>query len=146
MNTQPHTASSPGLPLRGQALSDSGLTLGRQRRPRPYPARISTEKPFQITDGIRSRHLRPQEAELLFALMNERRISAGDAIELLWPTPDDEPEWAAESLRVYCCRIRRALEPFGWTIRSVWHFGYSLERAACQSLTERRRTNSQDVN
>lgn len=68
---------------------------------------------------VGDQRLTNNEATILFAAMAHRRVTINDLVEMIYPNPDAEPEWAAAGVRQFCLRLRRKLRPFGWTIRGV---------------------------
>lgn len=65
-----------------------------------------------------------QQAIILRELMMGRR-SADQLIMVLWPGPDDEPDYAYNTVRTQICRMRRRLRK-GWRINCEYKFGYRL--------------------
>lgn len=55
--------------------------------------------------------LMPQCVEIVAALLMNRgrTLSRGTLIEMIWPNPDAEPDWAERQINVQICRIRKAI-------------------------------------
>ena len=66
--------------------------------------------------------------KVLFALMCREVVTKKDFIEILWPDPDKEPDWAENSIGVYLYELRKKLEPFGYKIINLGYArGFKLE-------------------
>ena len=70
--------------------------------------------------------LSPQAADLIAFMLIRRghALSRGELVEMLWPNPDREPEWAERQIDVLIHRTRRLIG-FGW-IEGIWGRGYRL--------------------
>ena len=76
--------------------------------------------------------LSTNEASVLFAVMCRPTVSVTDLIEMLWPDPDAEPDWAATIVHVVMLHLRGKMAGSGWTIgrmASAVGARYSLKRA-----------------
>lgn len=60
-----------------------------------------------------------REAALLFAVMCHPTIKTTELIEVIWPDPDFEPDYAQTGVTVLADALRKKLEPHGWTVRST---------------------------
>lgn len=59
------------------------------------------------------------EAKLVFALMFREYTTSEQFWDILWPGPDDTPDTFQSLLRQYVWRVKKKIEPLGWTIE--WH-------------------------
>ena len=71
-------------------------------------------------------HLCPQEGLLMLALLAHPNASEILLSEVLWPDPDEMPDWWGTALDVIAHRLRQKLLPLGHTIISRAHY-YRLE-------------------
>lgn len=77
----------------------------------------------EVRVGARTVHLSPHERDMLVALMlRPGFVARGELIEVMWPNPDDEPEYSEGSVVVYILRLRAK----GITIWSQRTVGYAL--------------------
>lgn len=55
--------------------------------------------------------LTPTETEIVSTLLvlRGRCISREDLLVILWPNPDEEPDWASNMISVYLCRLKEKL-------------------------------------
>jgi len=81
-------------------------------------ARVSLGRKPYVTDGFRKVSLWPSEATLLWALMARPRLTVDEAIPLIWPAPDREPDWPEAGVRVRMCRLRKNLAEMGISIKT----------------------------
>ncbi len=87
--------------------------------------RVSLGRKTYVTDGTRKVSLWPSEAMLLWALMTRPRLTLDDAISLIWPIPDEEPNRPENGVRVRVCGLRKKLREVGVSIRTH-HGGWML--------------------
>ena len=92
-------------------------------------AKVSLRAPHFIASGHGRTHLSPQEAQLLYAVMARPLVTWDLASEVMWPDPDDMPDFWLDTLRSVACRLNRRLRGHGWRVRREWGIGWRLERA-----------------
>jgi DNA-binding response OmpR family regulator len=73
--------------------------------------------------------LKRMEAELLSVLLANRgtAIRVQELIEMVYPNPDVEPEYAVNCIHHLAMKLRRTLPG---VVQSRGHWGYCVERAA----------------
>jgi DNA-binding response OmpR family regulator len=81
-------------------------------------ARVSLGRKTYVTNGIKKVSLWPSEATLLWALMTRPRLTLDEAISLIWPMPDHEPDWPEVGVRVRICMLRKKLAEMGIFIQN----------------------------
>lgn len=82
---------------------------------------------------IENTQIRPQEAQLLIALMGSPRMTRDQLIEVLYPNPwEFESENALNHISALICYLNNDLRPHGWMVRSRHPLGsdggYRLDR------------------
>lgn len=56
---------------------------------------------------------------MLFAVMFRRFVYREELIEMFWPDPDSEPEFAWSTISVVAFHLRAKLKPLGWDVRAT---------------------------
>ena len=79
-------------------------------------------------------HLQPSEGLILMALLGNRIASTDLLVEVLWPNPDDMPDYWNESLVCQISKLRRKLKFFGGNIGAHYGFGWHLEEPPDRGL------------
>lgn len=67
-------------------------------------------------DGVKTR-LTPFEVIVLWAVMARQHVTIDDLMEMLWPHPDDMPDWWRSVIGKIMCDLRAKLRPSGWGIK-----------------------------
>lgn len=70
--------------------------------------------------------LKRWQADLVMEAMCHRIVTTERVVELIWPDPDNEPDFWLEGLKTRVWRLRYITRRFGFeVIGTPWH-GYSL--------------------
>lgn len=72
--------------------------------------------------------LSKQENTVMWALMTTPRVNVNGLVEAVWPDPDLQPDFWHNHINVLIAGIRKKINPFGWTIRSEYGRGWTLEK------------------
>ena len=88
--------------------------------------RISFKGRVSIVDDNGFARITPHELKILLALMGRPEVAKETLIEILYPDPDKEPDWADSRVKVAIWSLRKKLRQFGWTISSRYTYGWSL--------------------
>lgn len=65
---------------------------------------------------------------ILLALAFNGRTHRDELIEVLWPDPDEMPDWSHEAIGVKIFRLRQKLAAFGYGINVCYGWGWALEK------------------
>jgi DNA-binding response OmpR family regulator len=70
--------------------------------------------------------LMPQRHKILAALLlnRGRLVSLNDLIGMVWPHPDNEPEWPENVVKVQVSKMRQQVGK--WVIETVWGRGFRI--------------------
>lgn len=95
-------------------------------------AKISLRKPHVITrDGIEvGRICSGIQMRALFALMAQPLVTREQMMEVMWPDPDEMPDWCFSNIGAQLCKLRKNLRPAGWDIRARYGRGWVLVASA----------------
>lgn len=74
-------------------------------------------------------NLREAERKILLALMGRPLVTANDIVEILWPHPDDQPDYWYNSVTIRIFNIRKELKRLNshWIIVGVFGRGWMLQ-------------------
>lgn len=70
----------------------------------------------------------PTERFLVLIMMGRKMLPMPEAVDLLYPDPDDEPEIPENVIRVHMVRIRKKLKAVNsrYSVQTNYRWGYGL--------------------
>ena len=98
-------------------------------------ARLRLTPHYSVGNSSTSVDLTPFEGRILTALAFNRELTSEDAVEILWPDPDQMPDFWYSQIVCLITRIRNKLRPFGWAVINRYGYGWRLEKHGTDSRT-----------